>query len=97
MTHTEEQVRAYYTIIMDNNPNGVIVALNDNGFPTPSTISRQLLGGKLRSIFNSNKDLFFKIMKSVPIRENANNYTTKPALANALLNSADAITKNKHI
>ena len=97
MTHIEEQVQAYYTIIIDNNFNGVVTALNRYGYPTSGFIQRAELQNKLYKLYQTAPTAFFKIMKSVPINENANNYTTSEAIKTALINTVEGIKNGYHI
>ncbi len=77
--HTTDDVRAYNTMKIDNNAQGVIASLTKYGYPTDKGIGRQALSEKLLKIYFQNKKLYLNILAAAPFNEQANNYTTSPA------------------
>jgi lipid II:glycine glycyltransferase (peptidoglycan interpeptide bridge formation enzyme) len=78
-THTDDDVRAYATIKIDNNTPGVISELNKNGFNISGTAAtRKDLGAALFTLYKQNKTLFLSVLQNVPFNAFASNYTTQP-------------------
>lgn len=73
---TLDDVRAYNTIKVDNNFQGVLDALKKNGVPFLGVPSRESLGSFLFSLYNKNHATYTAVMKDVPFDDNINNYTT---------------------
>lgn len=75
--HTIEDVRAYNTVKIDNNPDGVVAALKKyGGHSIKGQVTRKGLGELLLMVYRQNKGEYLKILQSVPYNPNANNYTT---------------------
>jgi hypothetical protein len=92
-THTLEDVQAFITIKIDNNPSSVISVLNMAGYKVAVKIGRSELALLLRAIYDADKAKFVKMLNSVPYNESANNYTTSPTFTSKV----EEVVKSKNI
>lgn len=76
----EKDIRAYNTIIIDNNRAGVIGALNKNGYKLSIDTRREQLGAILFGIYKSNKPKYTNIVQAIDFNPHAKNYTTEPKI-----------------
>ncbi len=92
MIYSLEDIKAFMTLKIDNNFKGVVTSLNQNGYstkpievPITALISREDLGKFMFNIYETNKNMFVKILNEVPWNDKANNYTNNPRFQQSVL------------
>lgn len=86
-TYTIDDVRAYSTIKINNNKQGVVNSLNKLKFGVPNTIKDSDLSTVLLNIYKEDKHKYLAILDDVKYNENADNYTTNAGFISSINDS----------
>lgn len=87
--YTIEFIADLNRYVTENNPNGTVKAIQDNGYVITNSASLKEIQDKLMSIYKDNRGDWAKILREVPHDNNINNWTTSPQTDAAFRSSID--------